>query len=252
MQEKIGTLLVTGPRGAGKSIVGQLIAELGKNFGMVCMDSSKILDMHIMRKTPVGLELARYIADRNNGKVLPGKPVFTAVQQWMGAVMERQNVRHFIIPGCTRSVEESLCWKVIGTPVHVMHIGADEKHISNYIHERQKRTGIIRPDETEEALHEAIKEHREKVLPSVHVFGTRADHTHRSKPMRERLTETINHGPFPDNIKKRMLNRLNTSSHPVSIEVDKLDGVVPVLLRHKALPIQMGRTRQYAELQIPA
>jgi adenylate kinase family enzyme len=218
-------LLLTGPRGCSKSTLGKLTAELGKNWGMVWRDSSAILNLHMQKGTKVGEKLKPYLGDMRNGKVLPGELAFDAIQEWMGWVQDFQEVKHFILPGCTRSVEESACWKMIEAQVRAVHINATEEQIIHGVKARQKETGVVRDDENPEAVLMAIKEHQKKIIPAVKVFGEKALFTHRSKPMRVRLTETVNHMHLPDNIRRRMLNRLETGSHPVCIRVNELDGI---------------------------
>lgn len=226
MNDKLAVTLLTGPRACSKSLIARLLCELGTPGKFVWIDTSRIITRNMELKTVVGNELLEFLSHMQGGKVLPGKPVYRACSEWINALCSQSETYHIILAGSTRSPEESIGWKQYSRPVRVMHIDANNEQIMAGIKHRQEVTGIVRSDENEKALADAIAEHKEKILPSVEMFGKLAGHTSRSKTVRQRLFDTINHIFVPETVRSQMLARLGTKNHPVSIEVDKLDGVV--------------------------
>jgi adenylate kinase family enzyme len=219
--------LSTGPRACGKTTLLKLLAQLANNGCVIVADTSEIIDLHISKGTKLGQQLATYRAEKVAGKVLPcDKIVFEAVIQWVMAKQERQNVHHVLLGGSPRSEKQSRLWMGYTRQISVINIHAEPHEVKDGVIRRQQITGVARPDETEEAIQNAINDYKNRILPGLEVFNGHVLRLKRSQPMRERLKLAINHGKWPDQVRRRMLVRLDTPTHPVSIMVDEMDGVV--------------------------
>jgi len=227
LDPNVGVTLFTGMRGCGKTALTKLLERLAHNETMIAQDTSSIIDLHIAcPKSAIGKELAAYTADKNSGRILPCELAFKAVQQWLDAKIELQRIKHLLLAGSPRGKKQSELWYQFGkSAVRVVHIVMDPEEVLARVAERQKKDGYVRPDETPEALKIAIKEYQEKVVPGLEIFNGSVLHLPRSLPMRTRLERVIGHADVPPHVRRHLKQRLDTPNHPVSIEVDQLDGV---------------------------
>ena len=225
IQKGKSVTLATGSRGCGKNLLLELICQIANSDTVIFTDTTTIIGLHIQRKTEVGLALQQNKSEIKLGELLKGNLVFQAVVQWMREMAERQNIYQFLIAGGARSEEENRLWKSFGMPTRVIHVATTPEQDLLGVNLRQRQTGIIRPDENPEALLKARELYEKQIVPGLDVFGKAVLHTHRSKTVRMRLEESIEHMAIPSNISKRWLDRLAEKSNSVSIRVDILDGV---------------------------
>ncbi len=238
MAKELGVTLITGPRGCSKSTVAKLAYELANTPTVIFENSSTIISEHIQSGTRIGRQLSEFSEAKEKGFIMPGDLVYEAIYEWLWQKCSERLILQAIIAGCTRSVEEAQRWKKFNGNVRAIHIDANESQVMAGVIARQLETGVVRSDENSEAVANAMREHREKILPSVQLFNGNTAYTSRSEPMRSRLTTVVKHMPIPEQVRERMLGRLNTKDHPVSLKVDKLDGIHLKVLERKVPAIR--------------
>ncbi len=218
--------LATGTRACSKTTLLSLLHRLFHNGAVIMADTSDIINLHIKRKTPIGVQLEEFNEQKKSGKILPcDELVFEAIKQWVHAKSELQNVLHVLLAGSPRSPKQCKLWKEHTPNLRVINIHAEPHEIEASVIHRQKITQAIRPDESPESLRNAWQDYKNLVVPGLKVFNGQAKTILRSQPMRVRLKETIDHIDVPENVRYRLHQRLDTPNHPVSMDVDKLDGV---------------------------
>ena len=224
----------TGSRACGKSTMMELLCRLAHDTSVLCcIDTSDIIRKHIQKQTKIGISLSAHRDHMIAGKVIPAhdlivEAVLLAAQQLWSECRTHQ----VLVSGTPRHIEQSKRIKESGHPIRVFHIVQEKKDVADGIKMRQLETGSTRHDETSEAIENSWTEYEKIIIPALDPLNGHVLELKRSRPMRERLEQAIGHMLLPDHVRAKMLRRLNTRDHPVSEEVDVMDGTEHCSHRH--------------------
>ena len=226
--------LATGSRASGKSKIMELISRLAHDTSVMCwFDTSDIIRRHIQMRTEIGIALSAYKEHMKAGKVVPEhelivRAIFMAAEK----LWKDHRTYQVLISGTPRHIEQTKLLKESGHPIRVFHIVQEKDDVMRGIKRRQEETGTIRHDENEKAIENSWEEYEKIIIPALNPLNGHVLELKRSRPMRERLEQAIEHMFLPDQVRTKMLRRLNTRDHPVSEEVDVMDGTEHCSHRH--------------------
>lgn len=229
-EDKPLTFLV-GPRACGKSTLARILRLLTDQDDsvLVHIETSNLIGVHMNKRTPLGILLLKHHESMRNGHVMQAHDVIVQmIMESATTIWSQLGTKQIVVTGTPRHPEQSK--NVLGAlgkgRVRVVHIRQDKDQTTRGVLNRQKESGKVRTDETDKAIETAWQEYNSMILPAVGVFNGEALHINRSDPVNHRIVQVIHHMKMPDHFRAKILNRLNTRTHPASVEIARLDSML--------------------------
>lgn len=221
------TFLV-GPRACGKSTLAEILRLLTdrNNSVLVHIETSTLINVHMNKKTDLGTQLLQHLESMRNGHVMQAHDIIVQmIMESATTIWKELGTKQIVVTGTPRHPEQSQrVIEILGkNRVKVVHIQQDKDQTTQSVIRRQRESGKVRTDETDQAIEIAWQEYNNMILPAVSIFNGEALHIHRSDPMKKRVEQVLHHMKMPDACRARILSRLNTRDHPAAKRIAELD-----------------------------
>jgi adenylate kinase family enzyme len=224
MNKGIVLTTCTGGRGCGKSKTLQLINLLCSSPAVVLLETSEIIRWQMKQTGDLGEALREAEPLVKEGKFIPDNLVIPTCEHYFNRLRKkRPEVCHILLSGYPRTYEQKRLFKLFDA-VRIIHIRMDESEKFDGVKLRQA-AGISRDDDHPTSIEQNWTDYTTNTLPAMDKFGDQVLHLNRREPIFDRLRKSIDHLPVPDQVRSRLLRRLETRSHPVHVEIRKVESL---------------------------